>query len=111
MPNDPRDRAPTDDPPYKVYRSPPTSGPRESDSEERPYNLYRSLPRGLRSRLRGEEESAELDASGSGRRFGGRFGRGSDGRGSPGGLGDGERVPWWRRRVTPRRALKWLAVA
>jgi LCP family protein required for cell wall assembly len=108
MPNDPRDRAPTDDPPYKVYRSPPTSGPRGSDSEERPYNLYRSLPRGLRSRLRGEEESAELDDAGSRRRFGRRSGGGS---GGPGGLGDGEGVPWWRRRVTPRRALKWLAIA
>jgi LCP family protein required for cell wall assembly len=109
MPNDPRDRAPTDDPPYKVYRSPPTSGPRESDSEERPYNLYRSLPRGLRSRLRGEEESAELDADRPGRRFGGRFRRGSGG--GSGGPGDQEGVPWWRRRVTLRRALKWLAVA
>ncbi len=57
----------------------------------------------MRSRLRGEEESAELDRP-SRRRFGG-------GRGNGGGPGDGEPGPWWRRRVTPRRVLKWLAVA
>src|SRR5947199_4033756 len=28
-----------------------------SDLEERPYNLYRAGPRGLRARLRGEEDS------------------------------------------------------
>jgi LCP family protein required for cell wall assembly len=104
MPNEPRDRAPTEDPPYKVYRG---GGPDESPSEERSYTVYRSLPRGLRSRLRGEEESAELDGDGSGRRFGGRFRGGGGGSGS----GDGDGLPWWRRRVTPRRVLKWLAVA
>jgi LCP family protein required for cell wall assembly len=104
MPDQRRDRAPTDDPPYKVYRG---GGPDESPSEERPYTLYRSLPRGLRSRLRGEEESAELDGDRSGRRFGGRFGRGGSGSGG-GGPGDGGGLPWWRRRVTPRRVLKWL---
>ena len=107
MPIEPRDRAPTDDPPYKVYR--PSGGPDGSSSEERPYTLYRSLPRGLRSRLRGEEESAELDGERIGaalrRRFGARRRPGGGGR------GDGDGVPWWRRRVTPRRVLKWLAVA
>jgi LCP family protein required for cell wall assembly len=98
MPNEPRDRAPTDDPPYRVYRG---GGPDESSSEERPYTVYRSLPRGLRSRLRGEEESPELDTDKPRRR---RFG----GRGGP---GDHDGVPFWRRRVTPRRVLKWLAVA
>jgi LCP family protein required for cell wall assembly len=108
MPNEPRDRAPTEDPPYKVYRG---GGPDGSPSEERPYTVYRSLPRGLRSRLRGEEESAELDGDGSERRFGGfggRFGRGGSGGAGP---GDADGLPWWRRRVTPRRVLKWLAVA
>ncbi len=99
MPDQRRDRAPTDDPPYKVYRG---GGPDESPSAERPYTLYRSLPRGLRSRLRGEEESAELEGDRSERRFGGRFGRGG------GGPGDGGGLPWWRRRVTPGRVLKWL---
>jgi LCP family protein required for cell wall assembly len=98
MPNEPRDRAPTDDPPYRVYRG---GGPDESSSEERPYTVYRSLPRGLRSRLRGEEESPELDTDEPRRR---RF-RGG------GGPGDDDGVPFWRRRVTPRRVLKWLAVA
>src|SRR5665213_2912652 len=78
MPNEPRDRAPTDDPPYKVYRG---GGPDESPSEGRPYTLYRSLPRGLRSRLRGEEEAAELEGDGPARRFGGRFGGGGRGPG------------------------------
>lgn len=100
MPDKQRDRAPTDDPPYTVYRG---GGPPESPSEARPYTLYRSLPRGLRSRLRGEDASAELDdESGGRRRRAGGGGRGP---------GDGHGVPWWRRRVTPRRALKWLAVA
>lgn len=108
MPNEPRDRAPTDDPPYRVYRG---GGPDGSPSEERPYTLYRSLPRGLRSRLRGEEESAELDADRPGRRFGRGFGRGGSGDGGGREPGDRDGVPFWRRRVTPRRTLKWLAVA
>jgi LCP family protein required for cell wall assembly len=107
MPDQRRDRAPAEDPPpYRVYRG---GGPDESSSEERPYTLYRSQPRGLRSRLRGEEESAELDSDRPVRRFGGPFG-GGGGRGG-GGPGDGDGLPWWRRRVTPRRVLKWLAVA
>jgi LCP family protein required for cell wall assembly len=103
MPNEPRDRAPTDDPPYRVYRG---GGPDRSSPEERPYTLYRSLPRGLRSRLRGEEEPADLDRDRAGGRFFG--GRSGDGGRGP---GDGDGLPWWRRRVTPRRALKWLVVA
>jgi LCP family protein required for cell wall assembly len=53
MSDDPDSRAQSDEPPYRVY------GGRESSrsaTEERPYTVYRSRPRGLRARLRGEED-------------------------------------------------------
>jgi LCP family protein required for cell wall assembly len=53
MSDDPDSRAQSDDPPYRVY------GGRESSraaTEERPYTVYKSRPRGLRARLRGEED-------------------------------------------------------
>ena len=100
MPNEPRDRAPTDDPPYRVYRSGPKGGSGRSDAEERPYNLYRSLPKGLRARLRGEEEIEPARR----RRDNGP---GGDGRGTIG----APSLPWWRRRFTPRRVLTYLVVA
>ena len=62
-----------------------------SDLEQRPYKLYRSAPRGLKSRLRGEEDLAVIGGgppdAGQHRRHGER-GRG------PG-----------RRRITPLRVL------
>ncbi len=73
---------------------------RERDPQGRPYTLYRSAPRGLRSRLRGEEESEFRPASG--------------------GEGDGGRswLPWRRRSgaqpgrpITVRRVLKYLLIA
>jgi LCP family protein required for cell wall assembly len=100
MPNEPRDRAPTDDPPYRVYRSGTPEAPDPSEPQERPYNLYRSVPRGLRARLRGEEEIEPPQR----RRDGGSGGPGQ----SPGG---GSGLPWWRRRFTVRRVLKYLVVA
>jgi LCP family protein required for cell wall assembly len=100
MPNEPRNRTPTDDPPYRVYRSGPPDGSDRSDAEQRPYNLYRSLPKGLRARLRGEEEIEPAPR---------RRGDGSGGRGR-GTIGVPS-LPWWRRRFTPRRVLKYLAVA
>jgi LCP family protein required for cell wall assembly len=100
MPNEPRNRAPTDDPPYRVYRSGPQGGSDPSDAEKRPYNLYRSLPKGLRARLRGEEEIEPAQR----RRGNGSGGRGQGPTGAPG-------VPWWRRRFTVRRVLKYLVVA
>src|ERR1700679_4268258 len=99
MPNEPRNRAPTDDPPYRVYRSGPPDGSDRSDAEERPYNLYRSLPKGLRARLRGEEEIEPAQR----RRGSGSGGRGPGPTGAPG-------LPWWRRRFTVRRVLKYLVV-
>jgi LCP family protein required for cell wall assembly len=108
MSNDPRDRAPTEDPPYRVYRSGEDDGPGQAGPEERPYNVYRSVPKGLRARLRGEEELTEPR-------------RGDDGPGGPGGPGGPERPgrrpcelpgrPWWRRRWGVRRVLKYLVVA
>jgi LCP family protein required for cell wall assembly len=56
--------------------------------------VYRSLPRGLRSRLHGEEELAP----GRGPRLPRR-----------GGLRPGADLPWWRRQLRPRRLLLWVA--
>jgi LCP family protein required for cell wall assembly len=78
---------------------------REGDLQGRPYTLYRSAPRGLRARLRGEEDGDFHAAPGGG------------------GPGDGDggrwRLPWRRdkppappgRRVTAKRVLKYLAIA
>jgi LCP family protein required for cell wall assembly len=99
MSNDPRNRAPTEDPPYRVYRGDRSDRP---DSAERPYTVYRSLPKGLRARLRGEEESIDSvrrrpeDGGGPGRRRGGGVSGGSS---------------WWRRRWTVWRVLRYIAVA
>jgi LCP family protein required for cell wall assembly len=64
-----------------------------SDLEERPYNLYRAGPRGLRARLRGEEDilvpGGDRDDRDGGRR------------------GTGERDGW----AIARRVLKYLAIA
>ena len=123
MSNDPRNRAPTEDPPYKVYRSSDEDGPKRTGPQERPYKLYRSVPKGLRARLRGEEEIVEPrrgrdDELGDGRRGGGPGGGGSggDGSGGDGGRGPGRRgfgvpkVPWIRRRWTVRRVLKYVVL-
>jgi LCP family protein required for cell wall assembly len=102
MSDEPRNRAPTDDPPYRVYRG---GGPDRDDraagskSAERPYNLYRSVPKGLRARLRGEEDIDSERGRGPG-----RGGPGRDPRRQTG-------VRWWRRRWSVRRVLKYLVVA
>jgi LCP family protein required for cell wall assembly len=66
MSNDPGTKSPKrqgppspDDPPYRVYRS--GRPERQEREEQRPYTLYRSAPKGLRERLRGEQESIESD--------------------------------------------------
>jgi LCP family protein required for cell wall assembly len=46
--------AQSEDPPYRVYRAGESA---RTGTEERPYTVYRSRPRGLRARLRGEEDS------------------------------------------------------
>ncbi|MFL5859401.1 MAG: LCP family protein [Solirubrobacteraceae bacterium] len=99
MSNDPRNRAPTEDPPYRVYRSGDEDRQGPSAPGERPYKLYRSVPKGLRARLRGEEQIAPPR-------------RGDDGPGGPGRRrGVGPRVPWWRRRWSVRRVLTYLVLA
>jgi LCP family protein required for cell wall assembly len=106
MSNDPRNRAPTEDPPYRVYRSGEEPGPGQSGTEERPYKLYRSIPKGLRARLRGEEDTLQPRRGGD------------DGSGGPGGPGRRGRgpgatpgLPWFRRRWSVRRVLRYLVVA
>jgi LCP family protein required for cell wall assembly len=101
MSDDSRNLAPGEDPPYRIYRGGQTARPAERSggrisTEERTYTKYRSAPRGLRSRLRGEEIEA-LE----------RPGRGG---------GDGDRPPVgptgpWYRRITWKRALAGLAIA
>jgi LCP family protein required for cell wall assembly len=93
MPDEPSDRAPGEDPPYRIYRGEQSA---RSSTEERPYTVYRSAPRGLRSRLRGEDDTALAPDR------------------KP--RGDGDRPPVapsgpWYRRITWKRALKYLAVA
>src|ERR1700729_2749751 len=97
MPNDSRNRAPGGDPPYRVYRSDSSAPPRLKD---RPYTTYRSAPRGLRARLRGEDDTALADG-----RAPQRGGRDND--------RDGDRKvkEGWRGRITPLRVLKYIAIA
>ena len=87
MSDDPDNRALSEDPPYRVYRGSESPHPR---TEPRPYRLYRSRPRGLRARLRGEED-IELRPS-----------------------GDRERGPETERQTgwtIARRVLKYVAIA
>jgi LCP family protein required for cell wall assembly len=109
MSDEPRNRAPTDDPPYRVYRSGPADGPDRDDrdagaggrnSAERPYTVYRSVPKGLRARLRGEED---IESERRRERPDDRPPRpGSERRSG---------VRWWRRRWSVWRVLKYVAVA
>jgi LCP family protein required for cell wall assembly len=84
-------RGPSDDPPYRVYRERDAS---RSGAEERPYTVYRARPRGLRARLRGEEDTALPQADG-------------DGSGSK----DGKRARAAGGWSTARRVLKYVAIA
>jgi LCP family protein required for cell wall assembly len=90
MSDDADNRAHSEDPPYRVYRGGQSS---RSASGERPYTVYRSRPRGLRARLRGEEDSEGLD------REPGRDGREQ----RPG----GPRTPG----QIAKRVLKYVAIA
>jgi LCP family protein required for cell wall assembly len=62
-----------------------------SDLEERPYKIYRAGPRGLKARLRGEED--ELRVAPEYRTY----------------RGGGREAP--RRRITPRRVIAGLLIA
>jgi LCP family protein required for cell wall assembly len=92
MPDESRNRAPSGDPPYRVYRS---ESKARSNPKERPYTLYRSAPRGLWSRLRGEDDVAVADQGSSQPR---------DDRGGPPREG-------WRRWFTLKRVLAYLGGA
>ena len=65
MPNEPDNPALSEDRPYRVYRGgsddgpPGGSGGRSGGGGDRPYTVYRARRKGLRARLRGEED-AEL---------------------------------------------------
>jgi LCP family protein required for cell wall assembly len=75
-----------------------------------PYKVYRSGPRGLRARLRGEEdELVQLPGpDGDYRRYRTRRGfRGLFRRGDP----DGVPGTAPRKRITPGRVIKWLVLA
>jgi LCP family protein required for cell wall assembly len=104
MPDDPRKRTPTEDPPeYRVYRAgedgprkgrPPAASVAGQEREAAPYKVYSSRPKGLRARLRGEED-VELPAPERPRR-------------------DRDHLPreprrW--RRLTWRRGLAYLGIA
>jgi len=107
-------RASGQDRPYTVYRGdqPSRQGRGSSASGDasgsatgdRTYTTYKAGPRGLRERLRGENDLA------------GAGGGSGNGRGGP---GEGRRFRWRRRgggltpgrRISPRRVLKWLALA
>ena len=89
------------DPPYRVYRS---GQPDRSDPEQRPYTLYRSTPKGLRDRLRGDQEAAE-DVERRGLRRRDRRNRRDE---DPEGPLVDQRAPWYRRRITPWRVVRWV---
>ena len=113
MPNEPgkRSRTPSrqPDPSYRVYRS---EQPDRSDPEERPYTLYRSTPKGLRDRLRPDEEAAERRGLRRPSRRGGRGdggpGGGDDGPGGAPGERHGRR--WRGKPITPWRVVKWVVL-
>jgi LCP family protein required for cell wall assembly len=78
-----------------------------------PYKVYRSGPKGLKERLRGEDEALVPPAGG---------GRGGDGGGNYNRYGGGRRglrnpfrrergLPGERKRITPGRVIKWVLVA
>ena len=90
MSDDPDNRAQSDDPPYRVYRGSESS---RTSTEPRPYTVYRSRPRGLRARLRGEED-ADLRPAASDPRAADATGERADG--------------GW---TIARRVLKYVAIA
>jgi LCP family protein required for cell wall assembly len=106
MAKEPANPASSQDPPYRVYRggsgdgpaSPPGgrgggSGRGGASGGDAPYKVYRSGPRGLRARLRGEDDVALA---------GGGGGNGQKPRTSRGGR--------FRGPITPGRVLKWVVL-
>jgi LCP family protein required for cell wall assembly len=91
MSDDFDNRGQSEDPPYRVYRAGQDPRP---ETDEPSYNVYRARPRGLRARLRGEEDAALPESGGGGPRREGRA------RGRPTG--------GW---AIARRVLKYVAIA
>ena len=91
------------DRPYRTHRAEPAAPP--GDDDGRPYNVYRSSPRGLRERLRGEDDVQPPPG----------VTRPPDDPYAPADERRGSRLPrtgpWWRRRLTPRRVIADVAIA
>src|SRR5947209_19655107 len=69
-----------------------------------PYKVYRSGPRGLRERLRGEDEALVPPPGGNG-----NYTRYSTRRGFRGWFSRrGDRLPGERKKITPGRVLKYV---
>jgi LCP family protein required for cell wall assembly len=85
MPDERDSRAQVKDRPYRVYGRDGRAGPGD---DPRPYKVYRARRRGLKALLRGEEDA--------------RVGRELEPERQPG---------TWRERITPRRVIKYLAIA
>ena len=111
MSNDPRNRAPTEDPPYKVYRSGEERQTGTARPRGAPLQAYRSTPKGCWRACAARRTIAEprRGATAGGARRAGRRPGGAGLRGR--GLGRAPRLPWWRRRWTARRVLKYVVLA
>jgi LCP family protein required for cell wall assembly len=106
MSDEPRDKARSEELPYRVHRVGDDGPARGSggrggsgagavgERSERPYTTYRAAPKGLRARLRGEEEAGLPPPAGP-----------------PPEPGVPDERPGWRRWIRPRRLAAALAVA
>ncbi|MBV8432081.1 MAG: LCP family protein [Solirubrobacterales bacterium] len=77
-----------------------------SDLGQPPYKVYRSGPRGLKERLRGEDEGLVPPPGGAGGDYN-RYGGGRRGFRNPFRRG----TPGERKKITPGRVLKWVLLA
>ena len=102
MPDEPRDRAPGEEPPYRVYRGEQNG---RSSTEERPYTVVPVRP--ARAALPPARRRGR-GGPGDGRRTEAR--RRRVGRRATGAAPTREPGPW-RERITARRVLKYLAIA
>jgi LCP family protein required for cell wall assembly len=92
MSRDPDNRIETEDPPYRVYGG---DGGSHAKPRERPYRTYRSAPRGLRARLRGDDDAALSVADHDG----------------PQRVEPGDRRRWFRGPFSWKKGVAWLATA
>jgi LCP family protein required for cell wall assembly len=92
MSRDPDNRIETEDPPYRVYGG---DGASQAEPRDRPYRTYRSAPRGLRARLRGDDDAALSVADHDG----------------PQRVQRGDRRWWFRGPFSWKKGVAWLAAA